>query len=247
MSCLIDLDSRRHTPRFLKLLSHPAGVSLPFYDRSDADIIIPEIRNAIGEGAYSAEVIRLLPNVIRAGDRVLVIGAGLGVVSTLVAKTEGVARVIAVEADSALISYLNRVHDLNGVSEVEVINAVLAEGKRGRVPFFTLRDIRTSSTLLHDRLWQQAMMVPVLDLDLILTEERISLIVCEVPTASTQLLARAELGSVEQILVNSCDYSSEHWEESEVCSLLAAQGFAAKKCGTALLFDHAFASPESFR
>jgi FkbM family methyltransferase len=223
----------------LKFLSHPAGVSLPFYDRSDADIIIPEIRNAIGEGAYSAEVIRLLPNVIRAGDRVLVIGAGLGVVSTLVAKIEGVARVIAVEANSALISYLNRVHDLNGVSEVEVINAVLAEGKRGRVPFFTPRDIRTSSTLLHDRLWQQAMMVPVLDLDLILTEERISLIVCETPTVSAQLLARAKLGSVEQILVSSGDDSSEHWEENEVCSLLAAQGFAAEECGTALLFDHA--------
>jgi FkbM family methyltransferase len=247
MSCVIDLASRRHTPRFLKLLSHPAGVSLPFYDRSDADIIIPEVRSAICDGAYSANMIRLLPDVVRAGDRVLVIGAGLGVVSTLVAKTEGVARVIAVEANSALISYLNRVHDLNGVSEVEVINAVLTEGKRGRVPFFTPRDIRTSSTLLHDRLWQQAMMVPVLDLELILTEERISLIVCEIPTVSAQLLVRAELGSVKQILVSSGDDSSEHWEENEVCSLIAAQGFAAEECGTALLFDHANANPESFR
>ena len=77
------------------MLSHPAGVSLPFYDRSDADIIIPEVRSAITDGAYSADMIRLLPDVVRAGDRVLVIGAGLGVVSTLVAKTEGVARVIA--------------------------------------------------------------------------------------------------------------------------------------------------------
>ncbi len=247
MACVIDLASRRHTPTFLKSLSHPAGVSLPFDDPSDADLIIPEIRSAICDGAYSAAMIRLLPDVVQAGDRVLVIGAGLGVVSTLVAKTEGVARVIAVEANSALISYLNRVHDLNGVSEVEVINAVLAEGKRGRVPFFTPRDIRTSSTLLHDRLWQQAMMVPVLDLELILTEERISLIVCEIPTVSAQLLARAELGSVEQILVSSGDDSSEHWEENEVCSLLAAQGFAAEECGTALLFDHANANPESFR
>jgi len=228
-------------------LSHPSGVSLPFDDPSDADLIIPEIRSAICDGAYSADMIRLLPDVVRAGDRVLVIGAGLGVVSTLVAKTEGVARVIAVEANTALIPYLNRVHDLNGVSEVETINAVLAEGKKGRVPFFARRDLRTSSLLLHDRLWQQAMMVPFMDLDLILTEERINLIVCEIPTASAQLLARADLGSVEQILVSSGDDSSEHWEENEVCSLLAAQGFAAEECGTALLFDHANASPESFR
>jgi hypothetical protein len=48
-------------------------------------------------------------------------------------------------------------------------------------------------------------------------------------------------------LVSSGDDSSEHWEENEVCSLLAAQGFAAEECGTALLFDHANANPESFR
>jgi FkbM family methyltransferase len=220
---------------------------LPFDDPSDADLIIPEVRSAICDGAYSADMIRLLPDVVRAGDRVLVIGAGLGVVSTLVAKTEGIARVIAVEANTALIPYLNRVHDLNGVSEVKTINAVLAEGKKGRVPFFAPRDIRASSPLLNDRLWQRATMVPFMNLNLILTEEQISLIICEIPAASAQLLARAELGSVEQILVSSGDDSSEHWEESEVCSLLAAQGFTAEEYGTALLFDHANANPESFR
>ncbi len=229
------------------MLSHPAGVSLPFYDRSDADIIIPEVRNAICDGAYSADMIRLLPDVVRAGDRVLVIGAGLGVVSTLVAKTEGVARVIAVEANTALIPYLNRVHDLNGVSEVETINAVLAEGKKGRVPFFARRDLRTSSLLLHDRLWQRAMMVPFMDLDLILTEERISLIVCEISTDSAELLACAELGSVERILVSSGDDPSERREQNEVRSLLAEKDFDAEERGTALLFGRANASREYFR
>ena len=90
-------------------------------------------------------------------------------------------------------------------------------------------------------------MVPCMDLNLILTEEQINLIVCEIPTASAQLLACAELGSVERILVSSGDDPSERWEQNEVCSLLAGQGFDVEECGTTRLFGRAMASREYFR
>jgi FkbM family methyltransferase len=199
MSCVIDLASRRWTPASLKRLSHPAGIAVPFDRQSDADLIIPEVRSAICSGDYSADMIRHLPDVVNPGDRVLVIGAGLGVVSTLVAQSRGVERVIAVEANIALIPYLERTHALNGVPWVETVNAVLGDNWKGRAPFFARRDIRTSSLLLDDRSWQQVMMVPCMNLDLILTEEQITLIVCDTPTASAQLLERAELGSIERI------------------------------------------------
>jgi len=89
VSNVIDLAHRRRTPISLNSLSHPAGVKLPFDGLSDADLIIPEIRSAFRDGAYSSDLIRRLPDVVRAGDRVLVMGAGPGVVSTLVAKSEG--------------------------------------------------------------------------------------------------------------------------------------------------------------
>ena len=115
MSCVIDLASRRRTPTSLKRLSHPAGIILPFDRKSDADLIIPEVRSPICTGAYSASIIGLVTEAVRAGDRVLVIGAGLGVISTLVAQSRGVERVIAVEANIALLPYLERVHALNDV------------------------------------------------------------------------------------------------------------------------------------
>ena len=176
---------------------------MPFDDLSDADLIIPEIRSAISDGMYSSDLIRRLPNMVQAGDRVLVIGAGLGVVSTLVAKSAGVARVIAVEPNISLIPFLNRVHALNGVPWVESINAILCDGCKGRVPFFAQRDLRTSSPMPHDSPWEKVMMVPSMDLDLILTEEQISLVICEAPIASEQLLMFVEHGSVERILVSS--------------------------------------------
>jgi FkbM family methyltransferase len=201
---------------------------LPFDGPSDAALIIPEIRSEVRSGTYCADVLRLLPEAIVPGDRVMVIGAGLGVVSTTVARNEGVDRVIAIEANTALIPYLNRVHALNGVSEVEVVNAVLAEGKTGRVPFFARRDLRTSSLLPHDRSWQQVIMVPFMDLNLILTDEQISLVVCDIPEASARLLGRAELATVERIVVNCGDKSKLCWEEGALCSMLTARGYSAK-------------------
>ena len=223
---IFDLAAERHGIANLKPLQHPAGVALPFDGPSDAALIIPEVRSEVRSGTYCADILRLLPEAVVPGDRVLVIGAGLGVVSTLVARNEGVDRVIAVEANTALIPYLNRVHALNGVSEVETVNAVLAEGKKGRVPFFARRDLRTSSLLPHDRSWQQVMMVPFMDLNLILTEERISLVVCDIPVVSARLLARAELATVERILVDCGDEPELCWEADALCSLLAARGYA---------------------
>lgn len=246
MSVVIDLASRRHAPASLKRISHPAGVTLPLDGPSDAELLIPEIRSEICSGAYSADLVRLLPDAVKPGDRVLVIGAGLGTVSSLIAKSDGVERVIAVEANTELMPYLERVHALNGVPWVETINAVLGDGWRGRVPFFARADIRTSSLLPDDCSWQHTMMVPCMDLNLILTEEQITLIVCEIPTASAQLQC-AELGSVERILVSSGDDPSERREQNEVRSLLAGQGFDAEERGAALLFGRANASREYFR
>ena len=233
---ITDFAAKRRDAFSSEPLLHPAGVTLPFDGPSDAALIIPEIRSEIRSGAYCADLVRLLPEAAVPGDRVLVIGAGLGVVSTLIARNEGIDRVIAVEANTALIPYLNRVHDLNGVSEVETINAVLAGGKKGRVPFFARRDLRTSSLLPHDRSWQQVMMVPFMNLNLILTEERISLIICDVPVASEQPLAQAELGQVDCILLGCGDESDQCWEDDGIGTLLVARGYSAERSGTAVLF-----------
>jgi FkbM family methyltransferase len=189
-------------------------------------------------------MIRCLPDAVRQDDRVLVIGAGLGVVSSLVA-SDGAARVIAVEANTALIPYLKRVHTLNGVPWVETVNGVLGAGRTGRVPFFVQRDIRASSLLPVDQSWETALVVPMMDLNLILEEERISLIICDIPAASVQLLAPAELGSVQRILVNCAGNSVHDENENDPWSPLTTQGFVAEPYGTSILFDRSGATRQN--
>lgn len=241
MSRVIDLASRRNAPDSLKLLSHPAGVILPFETPSDADLLIPEVRDAICSGSYSADIISPLSDAVLPGDRALVIGAGLGVVSSLAAR-DRTARVIAIEANTALIPYLRRVHAMNGVPWVEVVNAVLGAGRTGRVPFFIQRDIRASSLLPVNETWDHAMIVPLIDLNLILEEERINLIICDIPATSMQLLAQADLWSVDRILVNRTDAEEESEKETDAWFPLTRQGFTAERYGSSILFSRSSAS-----
>jgi FkbM family methyltransferase len=220
-----DLSAHRRGGVDAAPLEHPAGVLLPFDGPEDAELIVPEIRSALLSGAYSGDLLQLLPDVVCPGDRILVIGAGFGVVSTVVARTAGVERVIAVEANTLLVRYLNRLHALNGVTGVETVNAVLANGKRGQVPFFVRQDPRDSSLLPYGHPWQKVLMVPFMDLNLILTEERISLIIIENPLQSARALSEARLDRVERVLVDCGSDRAAIWEEGELGALLSDRGY----------------------
>lgn len=236
MSTVIDLDSRRKTPTSFTSLAHPAGVTLPLESGRDAELVVPEIRTRIVSGAYSAELLGAISDTVRPTDRVLVIGAGLGTASTLAAGCPGVRRVIATEPNIELYPYLQRTHEMNGVPWVETINAVVAPRLRGRVPFFARHDIRLSSLLPDDCSWQLTMMVPCMDLDLILAEERISLLVCEVPSDAVSILAEADLSPVDRILVSSGDDTVELGGKAEIGRILAEKGFAGETGQTTLRF-----------
>lgn len=238
---VVDLAASRRRTSHFETIYHPAGVELPFDSPRDAELIIPEVRASIRAGHYAAPLIQHLRTAVRPGDRVLVIGAGLGVVSSLIAQQAGVERVIAAEASPALIPYLHRTHRLNAVCDVEVLHAVLAAGQRGRTPFFIHRDMRESSLLPDDRAWQHVAMVSYMDINLILAEEAITLIVCDIPVGTMALMTAADLSSVRRILFTTGRPPAGLHDQEELCSDLAQRGFGClthrKPGAPAMLFS----------
>ena len=59
-----------------------AGVVIPF----DPAVITPAIHRAVVSGRFEAEESRQIPHIVRPGDRVLEIGAGIGFISTLLSR-----------------------------------------------------------------------------------------------------------------------------------------------------------------
>lgn len=236
MSCVVDLASRRVQLAPSVEIVHPAGVRIPFDESAFVEFLIPEVRGDISSGSYSADLIRHVSSSVFPGDRALVIGAGLGIVSTLIAQTGHVERALAVEADTRLIPFLKRVHNLNGVGWVETLHGVLSTEVAGRTPFFPGHDIRDSG-LLPGTGAGRPFLVPCLDLNLVLADERISLIVCDIPGASMHLLADAELGRVERVLVNCATANGIGAGEAELVALMQARGFVARSWDHILLFE----------
>ena len=239
MTRVVDLVSRRLSAAVQRRLLHPAGITLPLDGPSDANLIVPEVRLAVDSGSYSRAMLRLVCKAVRPGDRVLVIGAGLGVVSTWLAKFGGLKRILALEADPALIPYLERAHALNGVPWVETLNGVPATGTMGPVPFFARKDLRTSSLSADDGAWQQAEMVPTFDLDLMLADESISMVVSEVPMFSARVLARIKSREVDRIAISDESGQPETKGIGTIAHLLSKLGFKNETEEGALLFSRA--------
>lgn len=198
------------------------GVLLP----CDPAVVSPPIAAAIRSGAYESREAREIPAIVRPGDRVLEIGAGIGFISTLIALQPEVARVVAVEANPALIPAIRQTHALNGVDGVEVVNAVLAPGGAGLRDFYLRRDFWMSSLSPGPNPYEGVAQVPVRDLDALIREEAISLIVCDVEGAEAWLFAGADLTGVDRVYVETHDHITGLKGLHDLFGHLGARGFA---------------------
>jgi hypothetical protein len=210
---------------------------LPFENPCAAELFPPDLGDAISEGAFEADMIARLPDALHAGDRVLVIGSGLGVLSTLAAKTPGVDKVIAVELDSRLTPFIDAVHRANGVPWVDTLNVVPASGRVGIAPVL-LRDDPTRSSMLPDEgVWCDAALVPFVDLGLVLSDEKIDVILCDLPASALKMIAEADLAPARRILARVGGQSLQFWQDGEAGAALKEQGFAARSFGSVVLME----------
>ncbi len=193
---------------------------------NDPAVLTPPIAAAIRAGVYEIEEARQIPAIVQDGDRVLEIGAGIGFISTLLARQPEVARIVAVEANPALIPVIRRTHALNGVEGVEVVNAVLEPGGDGRRDFYIRRDFWMSSLASGPNPYDNIVQVPVRDMNALLRDEAITLIVCDVEGAEAALFERADLFGVDRVYLEIHDHITGLKGVRDLFGHLSAKGFA---------------------
>jgi FkbM family methyltransferase len=217
------------------------GVTFPL----DPSVVTPAIRAAILSGRFEAEEASQIPRIVRPGDRVLEIGAGIGFISTLLSRQPRVARVIAVEANPHLIDYMARVHALNGVRKVRRLNAVLTNEARRSATFYLRRDFWMGSLAAGPNPYLATVEVPTMNLDRLLREEAIDLVVCDVEGAETVLFQGADLSGVDRIFLELHDHVTGLSGVRGLFATLAGQGFVydpRHSLGSVVLFQKLGAS-----
>jgi len=183
-------------PKFIR----SRGLKFPY----DPRVINRKRRRLLHDDAYEQKESEAVLRQIRPQDMVLELGAGMGYMSTLMAKKLGVKQVHAFEANPAMIPYIRSVHAANGVENVTVHNALLG-AEDGAVTFYVRGDFVASS--MEDNLGDKhggviaRETVPVRPVSQVMEEIQPTALVCDIEGAEADLLPLMDLGGVRVAIV----------------------------------------------
>ena len=146
---------------------------------------------ALWSGTYEAPEISGLSAVVRSGDKVLELGAGLGIITALAARATGpTGNVLAYEANPSLIEDTRAFLSANGVTNVNLVQAVLVNEANPAPRRFHLAGSFAESSLLgaDGRDPQGEVEVAADSLSTILDRFRPDILICDIEGAEVDLL-----------------------------------------------------------
>jgi FkbM family methyltransferase len=151
------------------------------------------------DGTYEDEEARQIPTLLRKGERIVELGAGVGYISTLCAKQNKVESIAVYEAHPDLISVIKRTHELNGVKS-SVINAVVVPKKNSpSMPFYIRDDFWASSLSSQPYGYAQAVNVPTVSMAEVLAEHKPTMLIVDIEGGEIALFENVDLPGVRKV------------------------------------------------
>ncbi|MBK3745835.1 FkbM family methyltransferase [Paraburkholderia aspalathi] len=197
------------------------GIKVPL----SPDEVSPIIWQALTSGSYEAKEARGIFKAVRANDRVLELGSGIGVVTSLIAKIPGV-RVWAYEANPATADLAKRVIDANNLDNVIFSQGLLTAGAPRSFHFYVRRDLWMSSMDKNQGPYEQVISLASINIDDFIRHHNINVLVMDIEGAELDLLQDAELPGIERIFLELHDHLYGLAGIREITQALVAKGYA---------------------
>ncbi|WP_306132401.1 FkbM family methyltransferase [Roseivivax marinus] len=190
-----DATTRKAASPYLK----SRGLLIP----KDGNIVTGRIRGALRKEGYEGKEANAVLKLVTEGDVVLELGAGIGYMSTLIAKKTRAARVVSYEANPALLPFIRDLHAANKVANAEVRNALLADGPGEPVPFYVRHNILASSMErdANDMPVERVEQVERHDAHAVLAELKPTVLVCDIEGAEAHLLPPLDLSCLRAAVI----------------------------------------------
>lgn len=214
------------TPSKSKTPKHVAechGVKVP-----DSPMITPERAERINAARYEGQEIAGALEVIRPGDRVLELGAGIGLVGAIAAKNGKPEKVLSFEANPGLIQHVNALYKLNRLGQkIEVRNEVLISAPNPPETMdFHIRNSYLGSSLIDtDRRATTRVEVPTARYDVVHQEFAPTVLLMDIEGGELDFLRHATLDGIRAMVIefHPAAYGREGMRECK--SILENAGF----------------------
>lgn len=162
------------------------------------------IRRLLRADGYEQKESEAVLKVVKPGDRVLELGAGIGYMSTLMSVYCDAGHITSYEANPNLIPYIQSVHAANRVTNVDIRHALLMPQGGGRMPFFVRKGMLGSSLTEReneaDRV-SQIVEVDCHDLSGVLSDLRPEVLVCDIEGAEADLLPAGDWSCLKAAVI----------------------------------------------
>lgn len=172
-----------HIRRLWKSLSFH-GLQVPMV----GDHITKPVWKHVWRGDYERPELLALSALMRPDDRVLELGAGMGLVSGVMAKRHPQARFTSYEANPALAGVIAALHRANGIANVDLRSAILAPVDQGSTRRFRLHRNFTESSLVAASADVSEVEVAVHDPAAVMADLRPDLLLCDIEGAEEELI-----------------------------------------------------------
>lgn len=192
-------------------------------DKSRMD---PAICKSLLRGSYELPERVLVRAAIRPTDNVLEIGAGIGVVSLICARLAVSGQVTSYEANSSLAPMIIDNFSLNGLSPKLILKAVTVIG--GSIDFFKNENFVSSSTIDRNFI-SEKITVESDSIDKAIEDAKANVIVMDVEGAEVDLLTKANLKNVREIIVEIHPHIVGDFLTQEMICAIVERGFRQKK------------------
>ncbi len=173
------------------------GIKIPF----DPRIITPKIERPMRNNRYEGGECAALREYLEPGDRVLELGSGIGLLSTVAATTQGVEAVTTVEANPELIPVIAETHRINGATNVTLINGVVSAQPGTHLDFYLRPDFWASSMEPDSRAFKRVVSVPSFQIQDLIEDKNPTVIVSDIEGAELGLFDHADLSGVRLMIL----------------------------------------------
>jgi FkbM family methyltransferase len=169
----------------------------------DRRVLSPVIERALAKGHYEGTEVEMACALIRPGDCVLELGAGLGVVSASIRHRTKAGRIVCFEANPRLVPYIRKVHTLSGADKIELRNAVVLPSPPSTTISFHLHKDMWASALSDAaaRNAVETVLVPTERLTDVLAEVAPDVLVMDIEGAEMDILEAEDLGPIKRMVV----------------------------------------------